>query len=76
MTQALAKFFLGVIVLGILIFLTIQGLEHIEYLPVMDARNQSIPLASVRSTDINKAIQSALCRDNGFLLGLFIAISP
>ena len=27
---------------------TICGLEHIEYLPVMDARNQSIPFDSVR----------------------------
>jgi hypothetical protein len=52
---------------------TIQSLEHIEYLPVMDARNQSIPLASVRSTDINKAIQRALtkaCARHG--LGLYI----
>ena len=52
---------------------TIQGLEHIEYLPVMDARNQSIPLEAIRSTDINKAIQRALtkaCARHG--LGLYI----
>ena len=52
---------------------TIEGLEHIEYLPVMDARNQSIPLDSVRSTDVNKAIQRSLtkaCARHG--LGLYI----
>ena len=52
---------------------TIQGLEHIEYLPVMDQRNQSIPLESVRSTDVNKAIQRSLtkaCARHG--LGLYI----
>ena len=51
----------------------IQGLEHIEYLPVMDAKNQSIPFDAVRSTDINKAIQRALtkaCARHG--LGLYI----
>ena len=30
----------------------IGGLEHIEYLPIMDAKNQSIPLIDVRSTDV------------------------
>ena len=52
---------------------TIEGLEHIEYLPVMDARNQSIPLESVKSTDVNKAIQRSLtkaCARHG--LGLYI----
>lgn len=52
---------------------TIQNLEHIEYLPVMDARNQSILLSNVKSTDINKAIQRALtkaCARHG--LGLYI----
>ena len=52
---------------------TIQGLEHIEYLPVMDARNQSIPYESVRSTDVNRAIQRSLtkaCARHG--LGLYI----
>ena len=52
---------------------TIQGLEHIEYLPVMDARNQSIPFESVRSTDVNRAIQRSLtkaCARHG--LGLYI----
>ena len=52
---------------------TIQGLEHIEHLPVMDAKNQSILLSNIRSTDINKAIQRALtkaCARHG--LGLYI----
>lgn len=41
---------------------TINGLEHIEYLPVMDNRNNSIPLERVVSTDINKAIQRSLTK--------------
>ena len=39
-----------------------EKLEHIEYLPVMNARNQSIPLASVTSTDVNKTIQRSLTK--------------
>ena len=35
----------------------IQGIEHIDYLPIMDFKNKSIPLESVTSTDVNKAIQ-------------------
>jgi hypothetical protein len=35
----------------------INGLEHIDYLPVMDFRNQSIPLDKVTSMDVNKTIQ-------------------
>ena len=52
---------------------TIGDLEHIEYLPIMDARNQSIPLESVRSVDVNKTIQRSLtkaCARHG--LGLYI----
>ena len=52
---------------------TIEGLEHIEYLPVMDFRNQSIPLDKVTSMDVNKAIQRSLtkaCARHG--LGLYI----
>lgn len=41
---------------------TIEGLEHIEYLPVMDARNRSIPLEAVTSFDVNKAIQRSLTK--------------
>jgi len=42
--------------------LTINGLEHIEMLPVMDFRNQAIPLERVTSTDVNKAIQRSLTK--------------
>lgn len=52
---------------------TIEGLEHIEDLPVMDHRNASIPLDKVTSTDVNKAIQRSLtkaCARHG--LGLYI----
>ena len=41
---------------------TIDGLEHIEYLPVMDFRNKSIPLDQVTSFDVNKAIQRSLTK--------------
>ena len=41
---------------------TIEGIEHIEYLPVMDYRNQSIPLDKVTSFDVNKAIQRSLTK--------------
>lgn len=42
--------------------MTINGLEHIEYLPVMDMRNRSIPVENVTSFDINKAIQRSLTK--------------
>lgn len=41
---------------------TVNGLEHIEYLPVMDHRNKSIPLNAVTSFDVNKAIQRSLTK--------------
>ena len=41
---------------------TVNGLEHIEYLPVMDLRNRSIPLEEVTSTDVNKAVQRSLTK--------------
>lgn len=52
---------------------TIDDLEHIEYLPIMDTRNRSIPLDVVTSFDVNKAIQRAItkaCARHG--LGLYI----
>ena len=52
---------------------TINGLEHIEFLPVMDYKNRSIPADSVTTFDINKAIQRSLtkaCARHG--LGLYI----
>lgn len=41
---------------------TIEGLEHIEYLPVMDYRNSSISAEKVTSFDVNKAIQRSLTK--------------
>lgn len=52
---------------------TINGIEHIEMLPVMDFKNKSIPLENITSTDVNKAIQRSLtkaCARHG--LGLYI----
>ena len=37
--------------------ITIEGVEHIDYLPAMDFRNQSISIDKVTSMDINKTIQ-------------------
>ena len=41
---------------------TVNGLEHIEYLPVMDFRNKAIPLEKVTSFDVNTAIQRSLTK--------------
>lgn len=42
---------------------TINGLEHIEYLPVLDADSKrSLPLESITSWDVNKAIQRSLTK--------------
>lgn len=52
---------------------TIEGIENIEYLPVMDFKNKSIPLEQITSFDVNKAIQRSLtkaCARHG--LGLYI----
>ena len=52
---------------------TVNGIEYIEYLPVMDAYNKSIPLDKVTSFDVNKTIQRSLtkaCARHG--LGLYI----
>lgn len=52
---------------------TVCGIEHIEYLPVMDFRNNSIPADKVTSFDVNKAIQRSLtkaCARHG--LGLYV----
>ena len=40
----------------------IEGLEYIEYLPIMDFKNQSIPLEKITSFDVNKAIQRSLTK--------------
>ena len=41
---------------------TVEGIEHIEYLPIMDYKNQSIPLERITSTDVNKAIQRSMTK--------------
>ena len=41
---------------------TVNGIEHIEYLPVMDFKNRSIPAENVTSFDVNKAIQRSLTK--------------
>lgn len=41
---------------------TVEGVEHIEMLPVMDHRNRSIPVESLTSFDVNKAIQRSLTK--------------
>lgn len=41
---------------------TVNGVEHIEYLPVMDFKNKSIPVENVTSFDVNKAIQRSLTK--------------
>lgn len=41
---------------------TVNGIEHIEYLPVMDHRNNSIPLEKVTSFEVNKTIQRSLTK--------------
>ena len=40
----------------------IAGLEHIEYLPIMDYKNKSISLESITSFDVNKSIQRSLTK--------------
>ena len=42
--------------------LTVNGIEHVEMLPIMDFKNRSIPLDSVTSMDVNKAIQRSLTK--------------
>ena len=52
---------------------TVNGLEHIEMLPVMDYNNKSITTDKITSFDVNKAIQRSLtkaCARHG--LGLYI----
>lgn len=41
---------------------TINNIEHIEYLPVMDYKNKSILIENITSFDVNKAIQRSLTK--------------
>jgi len=52
---------------------TCNGIEHIEYLPIMDLRNDSLPIEKITSMHVNKAIQRARTKaiaDHG--IGLYI----
>lgn len=40
----------------------VEGLEHIEYLPVMDYKNKSIPVEKITSMDVNKTIQRSITK--------------
>lgn len=40
----------------------INDVEHIDYLPVMDYRNNSIPLEKITSMDVNTAIQRSTAK--------------
>ena len=40
----------------------VNEIEHIDYLPVMDFRNKSIPVDKITSMDVNKAIQRATAK--------------
>ena len=52
---------------------TVNGIEHIEYLPVMDYKNKSIPADKVTSFDVNKANQRSLTQASArHGLGLYI----
>lgn len=41
---------------------TIEDIEHIEYLPVLDYRNSSIPLDKLTSFNVNSSIQRSLTK--------------
>ena len=41
---------------------TVDGIEHIEYLPVMDFKNKSISAEQVTSFDVNKTIQRSMTK--------------
>ncbi len=40
----------------------VNDIEHIDYLPVMDFRNKSIPMAKMSSFDVSKTIQRATAK--------------
>jgi len=47
---------------GVTVVTDEDSIEHIEYLPVMDFKNKSIPQAAVTSFEVNKAIQRSLTK--------------
>ena len=42
--------------------ITIGGMEHIEYLPILSNNNTSIPLANITSWNVNNSIQRSLTK--------------
>jgi hypothetical protein len=40
----------------------VNGLEHIDYLPIMDFRNNAIPIEKITATDVNKTIQRSTAK--------------
>ena len=41
---------------------TVEGQEHIDYLPIMDFRNQAITIDKVNQFEVNKAIQRSTAK--------------
>ena len=41
---------------------TVEDIERVEMLPVMDFKNQSVTIQNITSVDVNKAIQRALTK--------------
>ena len=41
---------------------TVGGMEHIDYLPVMDFRNNALGIDKVTATDVNKTIQRSTAK--------------
>lgn len=53
---------------------TVNNIEHVEELPVMNFKNESIKLENITSSDVNKAIQRSLtkaCARHGFALYIY-----
>jgi len=40
----------------------VEGQEHIDYLPIMDFRNQAIPVDRINQFEVNKAIQRSTAK--------------
>lgn len=40
----------------------VNGIEHIDYLPIMDFRNIAIPVDKITSVDVNKTIQRSTAK--------------
>lgn len=42
--------------------IVVNDLEHIDYLPIMDYRNNALPIDKVTATDVNKTIQRSTAK--------------